>query len=1255
MINKRIFGSDLPWKVKDKLWLRQKLAGSANIFDSLTSEERGTDTKEDFKKAISDYGLDNEFDSQVELSSRTPFVRMWVGVEIFDRETDDDGEQINKDSLAKRIYVVNNHVLNQATTVNPNESVTTPTDQSGTTKHLGLENDDIIPPEFGTNDNQYLKPPAGITSFTSTTEGTLGVVRKTTLGFTVHNFHDFGKIYQRYFLRPGAQIFVDYGWNTEVLYDPTHLVFDKKKGGIDEFYGSVDELLYGEVGDERFDPVTGGKLAEKLTYDGYVTDAQGDLDTLVGYVTNYNAKILENGSVECSVEITSKNIAILSKKFGEDGLSKSLKNRLQYLLDTEIESAGLAFLTTQKGKARSEILSEMGGVTLKNRPKFEARQKNNTEAKLKFYDYKITQNNLESGVAMDTTRTTGTTFISWGLFEDFILNPEFGFGSDIDAIIKGNNTEVRIDSSHSFTSFDSTLIQKQTFVATSQENILAVVLPDKWDITFNTKVNKIPFDYPADLQSSRTAYDKTPDRERIPIREVFVNVNTITKSIRNAKNFVDLIKNILKEINTNSGGIFDWGISNNSSDNIISVIDRNYLGIEGTTKDKETVFNDLFEFDVMSSNSIVKGYDIAFNMPEGGYANMLAIQGMSGTVENKIFNVSELIDKAIAIETISSLSKIQVDTFDKHVYNTMGVSYYPDMGAERTNRLIAATKSSSGEAYTHGHDRVASLLDNNPALSGIVDGTSGIISNAIALYTEPSDDGDEEENNNSKDDLAANLAAMEEAGFILAGSMNEYFAMSVSSQFLSLKSPTILPMTLSLSIYGITAVLPGDIFRVNYLPETYRNMVYFQVMKVTHTIDSSGWYTTLETQFRLRPGEKIKTNSIEMIGGDSTSHTSSTSSSTTTSTGPKSGGKIFVTPNVVKVTSDTSNAILTGTPGVRKVVDDLPKNTNLGEKVKLAVGKNIDDLNHYYQFGQAGPIYPYDTINKKLGFPVAWRFTAGIDIAVGKTVFLKSYIPSEFSVFKESAIKGRKTTMQHIGQQINLSDEDYAAYEKYFPGSAKGGNPVFRPKTETRQSSLAQDNTYFSSIIGKVKNDHFYTPLINIVLRTGQEYAILTGKIGWTVVPISWCNDSRKADLMKLLNIFLNGSIDMYKPTQYSYACNVCHGDWNELQFPGLFDYAQWGGTDEKMQKQVCEVQLNTRVHDKMMNAHGTAPDSQICHYKQNATAWLEESFEYDKTSWWGANLYAAIDVHGGNICYAENDGCWGDWDGIGAKGSERE
>ena len=70
-----------------------------------------------------------------------------------------------------------------------------------------------------------------------------------------------------------------------------------------------------------------------------------------------------------------------------------------------------------------------------------------------------------------------------------------------------------------------------------------------------------------------------------------------------------------------------------------------------------------------------------------------------------------------------------------------------------------------------------------------------------------------------------------------------------------LPRPMPFPMKLGLTTYGISTLKPGDIFRVDYLPQVYLEKVYFQILNVSHKVESSGWYTDLETQFRIKPEE----------------------------------------------------------------------------------------------------------------------------------------------------------------------------------------------------------------------------------------------------------------------------------------------------------------------------------------------------------------------------------------------------------------
>ncbi len=334
-INNRVFGSDIDNRIKKKLEARQLLAEK----DRSPLEQIRPSQYPDDRFAYYTHGELNDlnFDGVADLSSRTPFVRMWTAVEIKTltlnsdetvNNTDDLGESALTDKIKKIendkskfyekkgkklivkdvksferiVYEINNHTHNEFSDVlNQRQGESSP----------GSFSTDVIPNVFETNNNEFMKPAAGITSVTSNTEGMLGTIKKTSVNFIVHNFHDYDKIYSKYFLRPGAQIFIDFGWDSiDELYKPQKLI--DTTSDIYEFRGkTIEEALFGEK--------------------GYVTQAYGDLETLVGLVTSFDAKVKENGSVECSLEIVSKNSALIN-----GDLDDKIKNKLKYFLDLEI-------------------------------------------------------------------------------------------------------------------------------------------------------------------------------------------------------------------------------------------------------------------------------------------------------------------------------------------------------------------------------------------------------------------------------------------------------------------------------------------------------------------------------------------------------------------------------------------------------------------------------------------------------------------------------------------------------------------------------------------------------------------------------------------------------------------------------------------------------------------------------------------------------------------------------------------------------
>ena len=338
----RIFGSDVPNRIKKKIEARQLMAKkdrdpNAQIKPSKYPDSRGPHYKYDELNRMN-------FGGVADLSSRTPAVRMWLAVNI-SQDVKDDNLLENEDDIkawwkkkdnpssefagkdvflrkvdeksfeqhewvklsnSRRIYQIGNHILNTFK-ADPNM----PISEKAGSGDSELSSDivrSILPLEHETDRNAFLKPPAGITSVKSETEGSLGAVKKTTVAFTVHNFSDFERINLRYFLKPGAQIFIDFGWDTGLFYDPETILGDEAK---------IQDKLFGN--------------------DGYVTLSDGDLETVFGHVVDYNASVREDGGFDCSVEIISKNNALLSTTFDSD-----FKDKIARGLDIELLGAAVS-------------------------------------------------------------------------------------------------------------------------------------------------------------------------------------------------------------------------------------------------------------------------------------------------------------------------------------------------------------------------------------------------------------------------------------------------------------------------------------------------------------------------------------------------------------------------------------------------------------------------------------------------------------------------------------------------------------------------------------------------------------------------------------------------------------------------------------------------------------------------------------------------------------------------------------------------
>ena len=66
-------------------------------------------------------------------------------------------------------------------------------------------------------------------------------------------------------------------------------------------------------------------------------------------------------------------------------------------------------------------------------------------------------------------------------------------------------------------------------------------------------------------------------------------------------------------------------------------------------------------------------------------------------------------------------------------------------------------------------------------------------------------------------------------------------------------------LEISLTLDGISGILPGNCFTSNYLPSQYKDRVLFQVMSSTQELDASSWKTSIVGKMRISVRDQLDT------------------------------------------------------------------------------------------------------------------------------------------------------------------------------------------------------------------------------------------------------------------------------------------------------------------------------------------------------------------------------------------------------------
>ena len=871
--NNRVFGSNIDPKVRNKLRARQVFAESSkgNILSSVQMKDVDSAGNELINGALDmvseigerNFNGSNTGDSLFELGSRTPWVRMWTGVQFYHFEK---GGQVGDTEYEKikvgtkidysGVLVVKVPVYAEQTKKKMKKDVTTPL--KGTIYQLGnneynlFSKNDSISSIFESKDdyknlssgtlstatsikdslsgkylygegsnNEFMKPGAGITSVNSSTDGPMGAIKRTNVSFIVHNFYDYENIYQRYFLKPGALVVVDFGWDTSHIYNPS---------GVLENEGSFIDALFSE--------------------DGKVEKSKGDLEIVIGYVTDFDSKVNEDGSFECSLEITSASEGLLDKQISDrNGIKNKFVNGIvPYLVNKASYLNGNNWQFLRKNWAdNSDTLEASKNFA----DKFAS-----TAFGSYGEDIDIGEQSLTSGIYFQSysekddsvNSTDGKLYVSWGFFEDEMLNSELKlkYGDNIDFGAEFN-------SQNTYISYDVNLLLRQNIPAifTSNKNLLKFLYPDIWVNTYSVKNKKTPI-YRDEFFVGYTLKEmvklERDNFKKMPLRELFIDVEIIKEAFNTNNSINDAIKQILDTLNENSYNVFNLKLTVSSNDDsTLSVVNENaYISDE---------FKDIMTFSPYSKGSIVKSISLNYSTPKNDIQNMIAIQGTGVEYPISIDGLDQDI-----YQTLRMINGMSSDDFNKSI----GIRNIPTLD---NNKL---DKENDLYRYEYNFEKPDTRL-----LYGD-DNSKSIMAQYDSIFNELSENVQEEllESNEYKGldefeidvdkDVDEKVPETEEddgidEGVVYVNTIEEYFGKKALARIIEDDSISpIIPYTLNLGIYGISSLFPGDIFTVDYLPSYYRDSVYFQITKVSHEVTTEGWTTNLESQMKMRPAKRIK-------------------------------------------------------------------------------------------------------------------------------------------------------------------------------------------------------------------------------------------------------------------------------------------------------------------------------------------------------------------------------------------------------------
>lgn len=774
----------------------------------------------------------------------------------------------------------------------------------------------------GTGFNRY-RGRAGITSINSSFKEYF--LKTATINIFVPNPNEFDNIKDR-FLKFGRYIFAEWGWslpyNTqlpaltgETIKEVSNDIQErvrKGKGNYTAIVGVVTNYTFNQTKEGAYEAsIEISSMGRNIFGQG---EGEGRIGGLVGYANDVILNAEQSGGTLSdnqqkvfetlrnsfvNFEACIQNLEFVAKNYIQNGDKPDYTNLYTDPNQAEQGNApfygqgGNSIATGQPGKDDSiPVYTKPGIIYI-------------PQTTSGFLDMKriVIQDN-ENYKKDDKQRFH--VWVSWGWFEDYILNSFFSFVSkdndkdkfkteffSADTQYEGEpgkkkitgftNTICRSHSRLQTLGFDSVVLPGKTKPFTEENAIEDVLDGESVELT---KVKDNTFAQPNDNRKLKAFHSLVellnspgviPQFEREEnktgeIRNMMFDIHYLKESFLSLDGIENRIQRFWEKVSNDYGNFWNFALTESPiTDGRIQITDLN-IGKE-EDKDVQTKLsnrenpNKIFRFPIYEKDSIVT--DMQLQSENSSEMATLAVYGsntdLSATSADTGKGNTYLAMRGLSmVENLSGDVKTSNDVKDKiNIDNILNNMTSPVFG----NFLKSTDNTMRGSSTKYDFN------DNNGKLELISrSDTDGINFSDIPEITRTLEKTEEDMKLTLTPENAtiAELYDSFSTGYFRTpdndkevqiynyktGKMFEGFKKDML--FTINKAPgdesnysavlPVVPIQLSLTLQGIGGIKIGDLFYVDYLPKKYRKYCHFMVVNVDHTIDSSGWTTKLDSR-----------------------------------------------------------------------------------------------------------------------------------------------------------------------------------------------------------------------------------------------------------------------------------------------------------------------------------------------------------------------------------------------------------------------